>query len=347
MNSNPAISVVIPVYNGADYLHEAVESILRQTWKDFELIIIDDGSTDNSVSIMESFNDPRIRVISNSRNRGLEYCLNTGLRLARGSYVARMDCDDISLPSRLEKQFRFMETHKEVSVCGSYIELFGALSGIEKHPLQHEEILCQLLFASPFAHPSIIMRKDFFVKNNIFYDESGAFTRAEDYELWVRISSTCIFANLPEVLLKYRTHHRQIRTQNSAEQKEVSNRLREQQLLALGIACTRQDILLHEMIITGVFPRSTEFLRDAVLWIRKIILANDTKKIYNKTVLDTILSEYWTDICSCTVKLGLPALKIYVQAPCRKKPGTLLFKFLKLVLNDLFSRAEQATRRLQ
>jgi len=184
------------------------------------------------------------------------------------------------------------------------------------------------------------MRKDFFTKNNIFYDESGAFTRAEDYELWVRISQKCVFANLAEVLLKYRTHPQQIRSQNSPEQTEASNRLREQQLHALGLVCSRQEILIHEMMVTGIFPRSRDFLDAALQWLKKIILANETKKKYDYIILDDILSEYWTDICSRTLKLGLPAFTIYIHAPCKKKPCTLLFKFLKLLLKRL-SRLNQ------
>ena len=137
---NPLVTVLMPVYNGEKYLKEAIESILNQTFKDFEFLIINDGSTDNSVKIIQSFNDLRIRLIHNESNIGLIKTLNKGLKLSNGKYIARMDCDDVSLPKRLSVQINFMEKHPEIGVCGSWVKIIGLEQKfINKYPQKHEE----------------------------------------------------------------------------------------------------------------------------------------------------------------------------------------------------------------
>ena len=128
---NPKVTVLMPVYNGEKYLKEAITSILLQTFDDFEFLIINDGSSDASVDIIQSFRDPRIRLVHNDTNIGLIATLNKGLKLAHGKYVARMDQDDISLPRRLEKQTYFMDNNPDVGVCGTWIKLFMGLDYIK------------------------------------------------------------------------------------------------------------------------------------------------------------------------------------------------------------------------
>ena len=230
---NPLVTVLMPVYNGKKYLEEVIKSILNQTFRDFEFLIIDDGSTDNSVEIMGLFNDARIRIERNKTNLGLIKTLNKGFGLSKGKYIARMDCDDISLPKRLSVQVNFMEKHPEIGVCGSWIKVIGLKKFINKYFQKHEELKANLLFSTSFAHPSVIIRKELIDKYNLEYDEQ--YKHAEDYELWSRMVGHTNMANINKVLFHYRMHPTSISKKNSSEQVENSNNVRLGLLGKLGL----------------------------------------------------------------------------------------------------------------
>lgn len=187
----PKVSVIMSVYNAEKYLRESVQSILGQTCTDFEFIIVNDGSTDTSKEILESFSDPRIKII-NQKNRGLTESLNTAIRESKGMYIARMDADDISFPERFEKQISFLDTHPDIAMCGTQCDVY-------KVPQTHRDIKRMMLFHNPFIHPSTMIRSSVLKQN--LYDTS--FRHLQDYELWTRIVPFYKTANLPDVLLKY------------------------------------------------------------------------------------------------------------------------------------------------
>ena len=206
------ISVVMPVYNSSLYLHESIESVLNQTFEDFEFIIVDDGSTDNSLDIVKKYQDKRINL--QTLEHDYIVSLNHGMRLAKGKYIVRMDSDDKMLPDRLQKQFDFMEANPEIAVSGCWFQTFGQETNIYQLETTHDAIVCSLLSGNPMCHPSIIMRTDvlsflFYEKGKDIYDR--AFVYAEDYKLWYDIiRAGYIFANVPEVLLLYRCSDKQI-----------------------------------------------------------------------------------------------------------------------------------------
>ncbi len=204
---NIRLSVVLAVHNGEKYISQAVESILNQTFPNFEFIIINDGSTDSTSRILNSHTDPRIRLIENKLNRGLVACLNTGIMLSRGKYIARMDADDIADLHRLEKQFDFMESHPEIGICGSYIRVFFEGTGksqVVKFPENDKAIRAFTFFQAPFSHPSVMLRKSVLDSYELEYPDQ--FYRAEDYAFWTELLKYTQAANLPEVLLHYRRH---------------------------------------------------------------------------------------------------------------------------------------------
>lgn len=204
MNKPPLVSVVMPVHNGAAFIKEAVESILAQTYSHFEFIIVNDGSTDDTVECIKQFEDERIRLVSLPAKAGLVTALNTGVSHSAGSYIARMDADDKALPQRLEKQVLFMEQHQEIGVCGTaYKEMNG---GVKSKPLTHEEILFYLFNASPFLHPSVMMRKAMLDKLEVGYEEPFKHA-SEDLALWMKLCRVTRLANLPDVLMEYRVHN--------------------------------------------------------------------------------------------------------------------------------------------
>jgi len=229
----PIISVLMPVYNGEKYLKDSIDSILNQTYKNFEFIIIDDGSTDKTEEIIKSYSDKRIRFIKNEKNLGIVKSLNLGIDLARGKYIARMDADDISLPERFEKQVEFMENHPEVNVCGSWIEYFGARSGVWKTLKSDAKIKVGLLFGSQLAHPTILAKKEVFVS----YPYREEYKDAEDYHLWVLMSKDYTFSNLQEVLLRYRIHEDQISQKYLANQSKLSIQIQQLYLTSIDSKC--------------------------------------------------------------------------------------------------------------
>jgi glycosyltransferase involved in cell wall biosynthesis len=195
-------TVLMPVYNGASYLREAIDSILAQTFVDFEFLIVNDGSTDNSNALIDAYRDPRIRHLQMKTNGGIVKALNHGLENAQGELVVRMDADDIALPHRLQRLVEFMDAHSDVGVCGSWVEYFGNKAGIVKTAVTHNEIIWNLTSGSPLFHPTVAIRSEVLKRHQLKYSETVL--HAEDYDLWERMSWVSKFSNVPEVLLKYR-----------------------------------------------------------------------------------------------------------------------------------------------
>lgn len=196
----------MPVYNGEKYLRQAIDSILRQTFTDFEFLIINDGSTDSSAALIESYNDPRIRLVHNNTNLKLIETLNKGTKFTSGQYIARMDCDDISSSERLAKQIAFMDAHPEVGVLGTGIYIMGSDGKTRNKvlfPIKHHLLRWGLCFYCPICHPSAFIRKDALVKVG-GYDPEMLY--AEDYDLWYRLSKKTKLENLPDILLYLRKH---------------------------------------------------------------------------------------------------------------------------------------------
>ncbi len=195
------------VHNGEKYLRESIESILNQTYSDFEFIIFDDGSTDGSAEMIMAYTDARIRLISQSEQRGLAHTLNQGIDLAQAEYIARMDADDISLPERLAAQLQLLDANPEVSVLGTAARIIDENSqpGFEVHfPEEHLLIYWHLLFfTNPIVHPSVMMRKSM-VKAAGGYNPQREVS--QDYELWTRLAGVSRLANLPEIHLSLRKH---------------------------------------------------------------------------------------------------------------------------------------------
>ena len=219
----PSITVLMPVYNAEKHLSEAIESILNQTYKDFEFLIINDGSSDQSESIINRYNDKRIRYIKNNTNLKIAETLNKGISLAKGKYIARMDADDISLPERLMHQVDFLDSNPDVGVCGTWFRTTGISNRTVRTPVDDPNIKSFLFFNSPFCHPSVMIRKEILLLNNITYED---ILYAEDYLLWIKLSRCTKMANIPEVLFIYREHDRNISLINKERQEHNANNIR-------------------------------------------------------------------------------------------------------------------------
>jgi glycosyltransferase involved in cell wall biosynthesis len=192
--------------NAGERGREAVRSILEQTYRDLELIVVDDGSADDTPRILSEWamQDDRIRFYRNERSMGLAHCLNRCTSEAKGEYLARMDADDVSLPSRLEKQVQYLDAHPEVDILGTAafrVDNDGKIVGKMGIDTDHRQMASRIYLRNPFVHPTVMTRKSVFERLG-GYDES--LLRGQDYDLWLRASSVCRFANLPEPLLLYR-----------------------------------------------------------------------------------------------------------------------------------------------
>lgn len=206
-NLKPKISVLMPVYNCRPFIEESVNSILNQTFNDFEFIIIDDCSTDGTYEYLLTVTDPRIILNRKAKNSGYTYSLNMGIEMANGIYIARMDGDDISLPDRFEKQVTFMDQNLDVIACGGGYKAIGSdFTFIPK--TSNDDIMIELLSYSPMAHPTIFFRTNVLKKNNIGYEV--VYEPAEDYKMWTTLSEYGKLANLSAILLHYRIHPNQI-----------------------------------------------------------------------------------------------------------------------------------------
>lgn len=225
------LAVLIPTYNSAQYLKESIDSILNQTYSNFDLYIYDDCSTDNSKEIIENYNDRRVFYERNNKNLGISKTLNKGLDrlLPNYEFIARMDADDWAFPERFEKQISYLEANKSIMLCGTQgfwlKKIFeNPLSGWE-YPITNNYLKLYLLFAASFGHSSIVLRSDFFSSNNLRYDEN--IKTCEDWNLWIRVSKNGEVSNLPDFLMKYRIVH----TSNHRSEKNKNIHFKERAII--------------------------------------------------------------------------------------------------------------------
>ncbi len=320
MSSPPIVTVLMPVYNGGPYLAESIQSVLQQTFTDFEFLIIDDGSTDESVAIVQKFNDPRIQLIRNDMNQGLVTSLNKGMGLALGEYVARMDADDVCLPERLALQVAFMDAHREIGICGSWVEVLGEPYGqILRYPTDPDVLKCSQLFGPALAHPSVMIRRDLLKVTKLLYDPS--YKHAEDFELWVRASEYTSLANIGKILLRYRLNPQQVSKRHNEEQIFNAARVRLSQLYNLGIFPSDEEIYIHRSISLLCLETDRLFVENVEKWIFKLMNINMETKIYPELTFSEVLCERWFEVCDAVTELGPWALKKYLFSPlsCKVK----------------------------
>lgn len=299
----------MPVFNAEKYLQEAIDSIIQQSFTDWELIIINDGSSDSSEDIIKSYTDTRIKYYQNEKNTGLISTLNKGIDLCQGEYIARMDADDISEKERFNIQITFLKENKEYAMCGSYAKV------IDENNNQIGKILnlstnnylqINLLFSVPFIHPSIMIRSDV-LKKNYFNSE---YKHAEDYELWCRIANSYKVANIPKFLLKYRWHTTNVSVTNAEIQENIKNRIIFQQLQNIKLQPSEKELLLHKVSFqqfdskTEISKKAFEDFLELDIWFKKIIEANKKLPRYNESSLIAFLWSRWIVLCISQKKYG-------------------------------------------
>lgn len=311
---SPVVSVLMAVYNGEQYIAQSIESILSQTFADFEFIIIDDASSDNTANILKSYQDERISIYTNAENIGLTKTLNKGLKLVQGKYIARMDADDISVASRIEKQFNFMEQHPKVGLLGGWTRNFSATqSHVWQLYTTHEQIYCKLLFTIQLVHSTAFFRKAVLDEHNIRYDED--FLTSQDYEFWTRLIEYTEFANLPEVLVNVREHTKRVTKLNQGDLRYNTAKIRLSQIRKLGIEPTEDEQLLHYYCTHTGFVSTLDNLTALSNWLMKLHQHNQTKQIYPEPAFTQLLTKIWGKHTAGQTRLGKQFFRLIVQNP--------------------------------
>lgn len=289
MIDKPLISVVMPIYNSENFVAEAIESILNQSYINFEFLIFDDCSTDKSIEIIGSFKDERIKLFKNLEHKGLVVLLNQGLQIAKGDFIARMDADDVSHPDRLLSQVLAFEENKDLGVCGTVFTTFGDNNIKVDLPENQKQIFGALLTGCCIGHPTVMFRRKILTKWKIFYDNS--FYTAEDYELWTRLIFITKFKNLQKPLLKYRVQEKQISQTQAKLQNELAQKISLNYFKKICITLTKKKITATDF--------GNEVFNFLIENERLLIRINKKQNLIDEIVLQRSLLVYYQH---CIVK---------------------------------------------
>jgi glycosyltransferase involved in cell wall biosynthesis len=299
---NPLVSVVLPVHSDK-YVGAAIDSIINQSYKNIEIIILSTNTIDQeSLSIINSFQDSRIRHITGMPYGNISASLNRGIREANGIYIARMDSDDISLPNRIEEQVKYMKSHPDISISGTFAKSFGSFSVLMSQPVLFDDVKANILFHTSMIHPTVIFRRDDILKNNLWYDES--LRKSEDSDMWWRCSLCVRLANIPKVLLFYRRHQKQVSGNIDDLYFATKKSLRTKQFTRLNIEMTDREFYIHKLVCSFDAEASTDFLLDVANWLEKISKANKSVGLYNQMSLENLLGEKWFIVCLVSIMKG-------------------------------------------
>jgi glycosyltransferase involved in cell wall biosynthesis len=320
VSGTPRVTVLMPVWNGAAYLGAALDSLCAQTFSDFELLVVDDGSTDATPAILKEYarRDRRIRV-THEAHAGQAGALNRGLELAKGTYIARMDADDLALPQRLAVQVAFMDAHPDVGLCGTWVTPIGASRRRSwRVPTHDADIRCRMLFESTFLHSSVMLRRADFIQQGLRYE--AAYEPAEDYALWVRCAQQSHFrlANIPRPLIWTRLHDARMSHQFADVQMANARRLRSEQLAWLGLSPSAAQLALHEAIAAAGSlrylvrdPATPTFITEAEAWLQTLRAANERLDRHPRVAFARTLANRWARICARSASTGVSPWLLY------------------------------------
>lgn len=313
--SGPRVTVLMPVLNAEDFLPETLTSIWAQSFGDFELLAIDDGSADRTPEILAACRDPRLRVLRNETRRKLSGALNRGLEEARGDFVARMDADDLMRPDRLARQVAHLERHAEIGCCGGWVRTFGEGSlKVQKYPCGVEPVKAFALFYTPFAHPTVMFRREGFGREGLRYD--GSYYPTEDYELWSRAILRFPCDNLPRVLVDYRVRGNSMTGGEWSDMDAQTVRVHRRMLAQLEIEPTDEESRIHRAASMGLLPAAPESFAQAEAWLLKLAAANRKRGAFDSEALADMLNYVWFRMAMAVVRaMGGEARALHRRSP--------------------------------
>lgn len=328
----PRVTVFMPVYNRERTLHAAIDSVLGQTYGDFELLLIDDGSKDSSIEIIRSYTDPRIRLIVHEQNQGIPKTRNHGLELARGDLLAILDSDDVANRTRLARQVEFLDRYPDVAAVGSWltrIDGTGRTRGLIVRPTRPDDVRAHILFVSCFKNPAMMARTA--VMRRYGYREE--FTYCQDIDLWGRISEQHRLANLPKFLTRYRSGGESRRDEALAfRMKMMAAR---NQLATLGVRFDDGDLARHVCLrnVSALVP-TPEFLDWSDEWLVRILEQNQRTRSYPEPHLTLAATERWLMIAMRAIACRSAPLRRILHAPLRRHAPACVARLAGSALRD-------------
>lgn len=319
----PRVTVFIPAYNRERFIGAAVRSVLAQRYRDFELLVVDDGSTDRTAAIVAACDDPRVRLEQNPGNRGIPYTRNRGLELARGQYLAILDSDDLMLPARLGAQVDFLDRHPRHAAVGSWSRLVDAdgavLPGLKRQPVHDADIQSHLLFRCCLNNRTVTARADVLRA----YGYRAEFPRCQDYDLLVRLAPAHALANLPTVLVHGRRHDDQFTARTEALGRDRKRAIAAWQLERLGARFHATDLDHHyqlgRLARVGVVPDAAwlDWCED---WLARLDAANRTARRYPHGAFRAVLGLNWLKAC----RHAPGGMRRFVRSPLWRAAGANL-----------------------
>lgn len=335
MNSLP-LSVIMPVYNGQKYLEEAIHSVLNQTFKNFELLIIDDGSTDSSLKIIQSIKDYRIRILKNEKNRGIAYTRNVGLKESKGEYLAWMDCDDLIEPNRLEIQLDYLKNHPEIGICGTAQNRFGnGKPRVSREFADSEMIKSALLFRPAIRPPTAMYRMEMIRNANLTYDIRLAV--AEDYDFFFEASFHFPIKNLDQVLYHYRASESSIMKVYSDKKQLLFNFhkiIYKKAFDKFEIPVLEKNFELHYSCSSTQLITSWKELAEIFDWLLYLKIKNSEIKLYEEKSFNKVLASRFFSVCKKASVIGPQTFLFYLKNK-KNFPTEESFSEIKLLIRCL------------
>lgn len=325
----PKISVLMSAYNCAPYIEESLRSICEQNYTDFEFLIVDDASTDNTWECLQAFSetDSRIRLFRNKKNSGVANCINRLIAESSGQYIARMDADDIALPHRFEKQVDILDSGK-ADLCGSWMIVFGdGPQFLWRTRVEDEEIRYELLFSSTFCNPTVMLRRELMER----HPYNPEMVPAADYDLWVRIAPDASLYNIPEPLVRYRKHRGQISQRKNLLQGAIAAKIAINHLRNSGIIFTEEEGNVHASIVHSVPPVYLNEVKASEAWLCKLIRYFDGNPVAQK-----IIALRWFRYCLKAAELGPGVFWIFSHSSLKQYSYFRPWQYSTILLLSLF-----------
>lgn len=291
----PRICVLLPVHDARPYLREAVLSVLDQSYRDFRLLVVDDGSSDGGVDVLADIDDPRLEVVANARNLGQAETLNRCLDGVSEELIARMDADDIALPTRFERQVAYLDAHPTCGIVGTWIETFSAEgTSIWRLPTDHDVLRSELLFRSVIAHPTVMIRRE--ALGDLRYRTDVP--PIEDWDLWQRAGARTRLANIPEIHLRYRVKSDAERGVTGPYLYDPVRLARQRTVVRshlekLGLQPTEAECDLHLRVGDHALAPQLERVADAEAWLLRLLDANGRSQMYDSTAFERTIGRLW------------------------------------------------------
>ncbi len=341
MNTHaPRVTVAMPVYNGATTVARAIDSILQQTFRDFELVLIDDGCSDNTIDIVRSYNDPRIRLIAHETNQGLAATRNHLVDQARGEFIAWLDCDDWSHPERLARQVAVFSAEPAVALCSTWTTVIEERpstlvrrrlrSAFEHGPTNDADLRANLIFRNVFATSTVMIRRSVVLDHVLQFHERYA--PAEDYQMWAQMAQVGKVAVIPSTLGIRWEYASGASAKGWDRQMDAARRIRVELLEELGLPATNENIRLHQIVTetTSITPTRVEF-SEAVRWLEQIEKWNESSLAFDPGALQR----------ACVERFGFLVIRCAQINPTQLLNLTLRSRYSKYILLTFLWRLRQ------